>query len=204
MELTPDQLVAAAELSGKTYFDQWISAVQPENLLNEAKALFNLVRLLGAGSGYQQFINHLLKIVQAEIKTEDDEDLGDDARAWSQITGEIGRHMGRDIPVEQFLQELGLRSKEPGPKRNSVTLMTIHAAKGREFDFVYVVGLAEDIIPSFQSRKRGDRSAEMEEERRNCFVAITRAKESLTLSWADRYRGYSKQPSRFLKEMDLR
>jgi len=204
IELTPDQLVAAAELSGKTYFDQWIAAIQPQNLLNEASALFNSVRLLGAGSGYQQFISRVLEVVQAEIKTGGDEDLGDDARAWSQITGEIGRHMGRDIPVEQFLQELGLRSKEPGPKRNSVTLMTIHAAKGREFDFVYLVGLAEDIIPSFQSRKRGDRSAEMEEERRNCFVAITRVKESLTLSWADRYRGYSKQPSRFLKEMELK
>ncbi|MCC6715784.1 MAG: ATP-dependent helicase [Gammaproteobacteria bacterium] len=79
--------------------------------------------------------------------------------------------------------------------------MTVHGAKGREFDFVYVIGLAEDTMPSYQSRQKGDSSPEMEEERRNCFVAITRAKESLILSRANSYRGYPKQPSRFLVEM---
>jgi len=96
-----------------------------------------------------------------------------------------------------------LRSKEPAPKPGSVTLMTIHGAKGREFDCVYVVGLAEDILPSFQSKKKGDNSPEMEEERRNCFVAITRTKECLVLSRAENYRGWSKAPSRFLIEMEL-
>jgi len=81
--------------------------------------------------------------------------------------------------------------------------MTIHGAKGREFDFVYVVGLAEDIMPSFQSKKKGDSSPEMEEERRNCFVAITRTKECLVLSRGESYRGWRKDPSRFLVEMDL-
>jgi len=79
--------------------------------------------------------------------------------------------------------------------------MTIHSAKGREFDFVFLIGLAEDMLPSFQSIQKGDKSPEMEEERRNCFVAITRTKECLVLSRAKRYRGYLKQPSRFLKEM---
>ncbi len=81
--------------------------------------------------------------------------------------------------------------------------MTIHGAKGKEFDHVYVVGLAEDILPSFQSLKAGENSPEMEEERRNCFVAITRAREWLCLSYADIYRGWSKQPSRFLREMGV-
>jgi DNA helicase-2/ATP-dependent DNA helicase PcrA len=79
--------------------------------------------------------------------------------------------------------------------------MTIHGAKGMEFDFVYVIGLAEDIMPSFQSLQKGDASPEMEEERRNCFVAITRAKECLILSHAAQYRGWRKKPSRFLVEM---
>ena len=74
---------------------------------------------------------------------------------------------------------------------------------GREFEVVYLIGLAEDIMPSYQSRQKGDDSPEMEEERRNCFVAITRAKESLILSRAERYRGWQKQPSRFLVEMEL-
>jgi DNA helicase-2/ATP-dependent DNA helicase PcrA len=63
--------------------------------------------------------------------------------------------------------------------------------------------MAEDVMPSFQSRKKGDQSPEMEEERRNCFDAITRTKECLILSRAERYKGWQKQPSRFLKEMKL-
>ena len=68
---------------------------------------------------------------------------------------------------------------------------------------VYVIGLAEDIMPSFQSKKKGDQSPEMEEERRNCFVAITRTRECLVLSRAESYRGWFKEPSRFLNEMQL-
>lgn len=58
-------------------------------------------------------------------------------------------------------------------------------------------------MPSWQSLKKGDTSAEMEEERRNCFVAITRTRERLVLSRAGMYQGWRKQPSRFLKEMGL-
>ena len=115
----------------------------------------------------------------------------------------MGKIIGRDAPLEQFLQELAIRSKEAPVDNNAVTLMTIHGAKGKEFDHVYVVGLAEDILPSFHSLKAGENSPEMEEERRNCFVAITHAREWLCLSYADTYRGRGKKPSRFLAEMGL-
>jgi DNA helicase-2/ATP-dependent DNA helicase PcrA len=130
-------------------------------------------------------------------------DLAQDLSAWRELTADIARHIGRNAPLDQFLQELQLRSKEPSPKPGSVRLMTVHGAKGREFDYVFVIGLAEDVMPSFQSRQKGDTSPEMEEERRNCFVAITRAKESLILSRAEHYRGWAKAPSRFLVEMGL-
>ena len=68
---------------------------------------------------------------------------------------------------------------------------------------LYVIGLAEDVMPSFQSRQKGAGSPEMEEERRNCFVAITRTKECLVLSRGKSYRGWTKAPSRFLVEMGL-
>jgi DNA helicase-2/ATP-dependent DNA helicase PcrA len=80
--------------------------------------------------------------------------------------------------------------------------MTIHGSKGREFDIVHVIGMVERIIPSIQSRKQEDGS-EMEEERRNCFVVITRTKECLVLSHASRYGTWSRKPSCFLLEMDL-
>jgi DNA helicase-2/ATP-dependent DNA helicase PcrA len=135
--------------------------------------------------------------------TENESDLNEDITAWKEIARDVATHVGASAPLDQFLQELQLRSKEPTPKPGAVTLMTIHGAKGREFDFVYVLGVAEDTMPSFQSKQKGPNSPEMEEERRNCFVAITRTKECLVLSRAEKYRGYPKAPSRFLIEMEL-
>jgi len=118
--------------------------------------------------------------------------------------------------LETFLQEVSLISDiddQPAARQNKgqvdksdddrVTLMTIHSAKGLEFPNVYVVGMEEDLFPSqmmLTSR------ADLEEERRLFYVAITRAQTKLTLSYAlTRYRfGRLKncEPSRFLEEID--
>ena len=84
-----------------------------------------------------------------------------------------------------------------------VTVATIHGAKGQEFRHVYLIGLADEVLPTFQSLRNGPDSSQVAEERRNCFVAITRAVEQLTLSWAEQYNGHPKRPSRFLREMGL-
>ena len=133
----------------------------------------------------------------------EDADLDEDRTAWHELAVCIGQAVGRDASLDHFLQQLDLRSKEPTPPADTVRLMTIHAAKGTEADHVYVMGMAEGYIPSFQSIKTGDNSPEMEEERRNCFVAITRTKEQLTLSAAKVYQGYTKTPSRFLTELGV-
>lgn len=122
---------------------------------------------------------------------------------WRELAREIREACGSGISLDAFLQELQLRSKETPPKPGEVLLSTIHAAKGKEFAHVYLVGMVEEELPSFQSCKAGDDSLEMEEERRNCFVAITRTGEMLTLSYAQHYRGWPKKPSRFLREMGV-
>lgn len=58
-------------------------------------------------------------------------DLTEDRAAWSGLTRSIGQAIGRDAPLDQFFQELALRSKEPPVGPNTVTLMTIHSAKGK-------------------------------------------------------------------------
>ena len=82
--------------------------------------------------------------------------------------------------------------------------LTIHLAKGQEFQHVYLVGLVEDQLPSYFAKQKGEHSREIEEERRACFVAITRVQGSLTLTYARSYSGYSKAPSRFLLEMGFK
>ena len=111
-----------------------------------------------------------------------------------------------DKSLGAFLQEVSLLTDVDNKDDNDndkVTLMTIHSAKGLEFKNVYVVGLEEDLFPSqmmLSSR------ADLEEERRLFYVAITRAEKKLTFSYATtRYRfGKLKscEPSRFLTEMD--
>jgi DNA helicase-2/ATP-dependent DNA helicase PcrA len=88
---------------------------------------------------------------------------------------------------------------DPGSGR--VTLMTLHAAKGLEFPVVFITGLEEGVFP--HTRALGD-PEELEEERRLCYVGLTRARERLYLTWAvhRRLHGYGAgEPSRFLREM---
>jgi DNA helicase-2/ATP-dependent DNA helicase PcrA len=129
-------------------------------------------------------------------------DVEEDGQAWGEIVREINMAIGRDASLDEFMHRLDITSKEPTPPADAIRLMTIHGAKGKEFETVFVIGLAEGELPSWQSL-RADGDAELEEERRNCFVAITRTEEHLYLSYADRYRGYQKAKSRFLIEMGL-
>jgi DNA helicase-2/ATP-dependent DNA helicase PcrA len=164
-------------------------------------------KLLVQGTEYRKFADFALGQYGDIREGEKDEEVfpgfDEDAKAWTSLLREIQGAVGRDASLEVFLQELDLRSKEAPIDSNAVPLMTIHASKGNEFDEVILVGLAEDVLPSYHSKKKGDRSPELEEERRNCFVAITRASELLVLSYSKSYRGWAKPPSRFLREMEL-
>lgn len=109
-----------------------------------------------------------------------------------------------DATLQEYLQTISLYSdKEEGEVPSAVQLMTIHAAKGLEFDNVFVYSLCEGIFPSERSLIEGG-SAALEEERRLAYVAFTRAKQQLFLSDSS---GYSyvldkvKTPSRFVKEL---
>ena len=204
VQIAVGQVLSDAEASGAAYFSTWIAAANGEIDASSphAKLLEAAARLDPASA--KSVIDTMLTELDARASGDvPDPDLVEDLAAWREISADIRRHFGSSITLDEFLQQLQLRSKAPSPQAHTVTLMTVHGAKGREFDFVYLIGLAEDILPSFQSRQKGDNSPEMEEERRNCFVAITRAKESLILSRANSYRGWTKQPSRFLVEMGL-
>jgi DNA helicase-2/ATP-dependent DNA helicase PcrA len=200
------QVIAAAETTGKSYLTTWIETASASPLKPSVNVLLTKIAAAAGDLAFiRATIDEILGMIAGELNGPDPnpDDLAEDLAAWKEITHDIANHLGKNPPLDQFLQELQLRSKEPTPKPGTVTLMTIHGAKGREFDFVYVVGLAEDIMPSFQSKKKGNTSPEMEEERRNCFVAITRTKECLVLSRGESYRGWKKAPSRFLVEMGL-
>lgn len=109
-----------------------------------------------------------------------------------------------DPTLSGFLNEIALYTDLDAVNEgdDAVTLMTIHSAKGLEFPVVYVVGMEDGIFPG--NRAIGEEE-EMEEERRLCYVAMTRAKEKLTLTNARQRMLYGRtsnnQPSRFLQEI---
>ena len=108
--------------------------------------------------------------------------------------------------LAEFLQDVALATdldKDEDPNIDRVALMTIHLAKGLEFPYVFIVGLEEDLFPSAMSLNT---RSELEEERRLFYVAMTRAKERVFLSYTlSRYRWgklIDSEPSRFIEEID--
>ena len=108
--------------------------------------------------------------------------------------------------LAEFLEDVALATdldQEDDPNSDRVALMTIHLAKGLEFPYIYIVGLEEDLFPSAMSMNT---RAELEEERRLFYVALTRAEERAFLSYTlSRYRWgklIDAEPSRFIEEID--
>ena len=121
---------------------------------------------------------------------------------------DLGRHSGAagEKGLRDFIDRLSLesdREEETPESGHGVTLITLHAAKGLEFPHVYVLGLEEGLLPHERSRADGT----IDEERRLLYVAITRARERLTLTHCrTRFRygqALPRQPSSFLRELDV-
>ncbi len=120
----------------------------------------------------------------------------------------------RPPPLASFLEQIALLGEADAPTpEGRVALMTLHAAKGLEFEAVFLAGLEEGMLPYQRSWRReaplAEQEAELDEERRLCYVGMTRAKARLTLSLARRRMGYGEggpswreaQPSRFLGDL---
>ena len=149
-----------------------------------------LIEKIMRKTGYQDFIND--GTPQAEERMENIGVLLAEAKAY--------------VDVPAFLEEMALMSSADTAAEQQVMLMTLHAAKGLEFPVVFLAGLEEGILPHarvFDSGKADD----IEEERRLCYVGVTRAREELFISCASSRTqfgqiGYN-MPSRFLDEMGL-
>lgn len=147
-----------------------------------------LIERLIAAIGYRDYI--LDGTPQAEDREENIGSLLSDAQNFASMT--------------DFLEEVALMSSvDTENKGNTVTLMTLHAAKGLEFPVVFIVGMEEGILPHSRVFEAG--SSELEEERRLCYVGMTRARQELHLSYAYSRlqfgtRGYN-PVSRFIADM---
>ncbi len=106
-----------------------------------------------------------------------------------------------ELTLEKFLSDIALQSDQDQVENSAVNIMSVHASKGLEFEYLYVIGLEEEFFPIVSE------TTDIEEERRLAYVAFTRAKKRLTLCYIDSrfYKGQRKQvkKSRFLGEAGL-
>ena len=153
-----------------------------------------IVNRVTVESGYEQYIREL-----------GDEERLENLSEFKRIANEFERSFGEDITLREFLQQIALQSGEDEEKpKDAVKLMTIHSAKGLEFPVVFIVGFTEGIFPSSKTIEERKKLG-LEEERRLCYVAITRAKEYLFIMDSEGMseKGIKKLPSRFLNEIGV-
>jgi ATP-dependent DNA helicase UvrD/PcrA len=153
-----------------------------------------LIEEVLARSGYRESLE-AERTIEAEGRLENLEELVSVAREW--------REQAEDTTLSAFLQEISLYADQDAMRGDTslVTLMTIHNAKGLEYRAVYLIGMEEGIFPHSRSIEEQG----VEEERRLCYVGMTRAQERLTLMHASSrmLRGMRDHnlPSRFLDEL---
>lgn len=204
------QVLSRASADGQDLLRAWLEEVKlrGEDIDGRTRLLLQRdIKPLLESLKYRDFADSLLawsEECQAKFRPEEHafNEFEEEQGVWKMLLADIvAKFGGEDVSLYQFLHELDLSSKTPPKPENAIPCFTIHASKGMEFGHVYLMGMVEDHLPSWAAVKKGDNSSEMQEERRNCFVAITRAQDSLTMTYSDRVFNWNKQPSRFLGEM---
>lgn len=209
IELAP--VLSRASADGKDLLRSWLDEVKLRKAVEErTRSLLETdIKPLLTYLNYNGFASKLFVWAEAcQASSQPDEnafnEFDEEREVWKILLTEITKKFeGEDVSLHQLLHELDLTSKTPPKPPEAIPCFTIHASKGMEFGHVYLMGLVEDQLPSWAAVKKGDGSLEMQEERRNCFVAITRAQETLTMTFSEQVFGWTKQPSRFLREMGI-
>jgi DNA helicase-2/ATP-dependent DNA helicase PcrA len=191
----------------------FVTMIKSFSVQVKAKNAYDLAKLIAYSSGVMKDLNED-KTPEGISRYENIEELLNAIKEFSDKPKESnpGEEPGKEIEaaaihtLDEFMQEVALITDADVQDKDSsdkVSLMTIHAAKGLEFPYVFIVGLEENLFPSIQSL--GSR-ADLEEERRLFYVALTRAEKKVFLSYAEsRYRWGNLticEPSRFIDEID--
>ena len=179
----------AFKTSGAKDFVTMIDAIRDSAA---QQRISDTVEAICAQSGYETYIREL-----------GDMERFDNLSEFKRIAAEFEDSLGETVTLQEFVNHLSLQSESDGEESaEKVKLMTIHAAKGLEFPCVFVIGFSEGIFPSAKTIEERKQMG-LEEERRLCYVAITRAEQRLYLldSEGHSQNGSDKLPSRFLKEI---
>jgi DNA helicase-2/ATP-dependent DNA helicase PcrA len=168
--------------------DRWIDSPQ------RARSVAELMDLVLRDSGYFKYVND---------GTDEGRDRWDNIKELRNVAADYTQALGDD-PLAHFLEDVALVADVDSLKDqvDAPVLMTLHAAKGLEFPIVFITGMEEGLLPHSRSLEDPE---EMAEERRLCYVGITRAKDRVFLSYAFRRTMWGSSdvstPSRFLNDI---
>lgn len=199
--LTSSARIAAGEIPFKLSPKQHAGLKEYVDMIFALRAMLQAQRplheIVSSAIERSRYLEHLREDPETyEERRENLEELVAKAAEWEEETAQP--------TLSAFLEELSLKSSldQKDPHEDCVRLMTFHHGKGLEFAIVFLVGMEEDLFPHANSQESAEA---LEEERRLCYVGMTRAKERLYLT-ASRFRflwGFSRpmRPSRFLSEI---
>lgn len=217
-----ERMLADAVASGRPLWDVMQAAESVPGLTPPARKgiaeLVDMVQVFGGRAATQsppQLIRQLIEVVGYRQELErlypDGNELQARWNAVEEVVNAAASHAQRkkDATLATFLEDVALggrddqREDDKQLNRNAVMLMTLHSAKGLEFPHVYLVGMEEGLLPHHRSVAADN--AAIEEERRLCYVGMTRAQDALTMTLALNRNKWGKPrptiPSRFLYEL---
>jgi len=155
----------------------------------------------------REYFDEIFNIILETKHGEENEEIVDDIKFFKDVYRDFKNTHPLSEDLGEFLNYLALASRKEG---KGIAILTGHASKGLEFEYVFIISLNQGIWPDYRAVNRAKRGEqrELEEERRNCFVAITRTKKKLFLSYVEFKMTRSGnlqpvEPSQFLYEMGL-
>jgi DNA helicase II / ATP-dependent DNA helicase PcrA len=196
-------------LGGKTAtaISNFITMILSFGAQLQTRGAFELAEYIAKASGVIKEIDED-KTIEGQARMENIEALLNAVQEFTEREPGPGEETGEVRHLDLFMQEVSLLTDQDTNDKNDtdrVSLMTIHQAKGLEFPYVFIAGLEENLFPSFMAINS---RADLEEERRLFYVAITRAEKRATISYAEsRYKWGQltlSEPSRFIDEIDER
>ncbi|MCX6230436.1 MAG: UvrD-helicase domain-containing protein [Bacteroidetes bacterium] len=209
-----DHITIDVNQGTKAKIADFVAKIKSYHILLKTKNAYELAKNIAISSGIMKALNDD-DTPEGVSRIENIEELLNAIKDFSESTDdlvstdpELAENNNEIRSLEAFMQDIALLTdadNDGEDDNNKVSMMTIHAAKGLEFPYVFVVGLEENLFPSIMSISS---RADLEEERRLFYVAITRAEIKLTLSYAEmRYRWGDLsfcEPSRFIEEIDVK
>ncbi len=195
---------------------QFFEFINEMNIRSQSEGAFEIAAEIVARSGYlaelkaDNSLEGQSKVDNIEELLNGIKNLIEDKAEQFELENEAeGLAFSDTVLLSEFLDNISLMSSveeselEDGDSADFVSLMTVHASKGLEFRHIYIIGMEENLFPSQNSSST---ESEIEEERRLFYVALTRAKKSVTLSYSHSRMKWgnhvNNSPSRFLREID--